>query len=76
MRQSLQLIPITSPSQCSGASTYNGCGVRRDSLLECRRISGRDNFIHDNYDYGAWWDTDNNGEAIIGNILAVILLLR
>lgn len=70
-------IPTECGSGCTGSNSsycgpgYSGCGCAGgahfwnsvDTIFD-------DNYVHDNYYTGSWWDTDNDGEQIEGNYFA------
>ena len=55
------------PSQC-GASTGAGGGQQGGGkFYGTFDTTFTNNYVHDNYSIGAWWDTENAGETITGN---------
>lgn len=63
--------PITPPAACAGIPSFNGCGCSGGGKFW--RTYGTqfdNNYVHDNYNVGAWWDTDNTGATITGNYFA------
>ena len=57
----------TPPSQC-GSSTAEGGGQQGGGkFYQTLDTTFTDNYVHDNYSVGAWWDTNNAGETITGN---------
>ena len=59
--------PSRLPPGCGNtAGSCPGCdgGVK---FWETDRTVFEDNYVHNNYDDGAWWDTDNDGAVIEGN---------
>jgi hypothetical protein len=49
----------------------NGCGCSGGfKLLFSTDMDLEDNYIHDNYNVGAWFDTDNTGALVEGNYFA------
>ena len=60
--------PITPPAGCTGAGQFVGCGCSGGGKYwEGDTGTFSDNYVHDNYAVGAWWDTNNTGMTITGN---------
>ena len=60
--------PGTVPAACSSAAPFVGCGCAGG--IHFWNVDGSiisNNYIHDNYDVGAWWDTNNNAEYVADN---------
>jgi hypothetical protein len=56
------------PSGCTGAGQATGCGCSgAGKFWEADQGTFADNYVHDNYAVGAWWDTNDNGWLISGN---------
>ena len=63
--------PVTSPSGCAGAGQFSGCGCAGAGKFWETDVSYfEDNYVHDDYDAGPWWDTDNTGMTVTGNYIA------
>lgn len=63
--------PIVQPAGCAGAGQFDGCGCSGGGKFW--RTYGsqfENNYVHDNYNVGVWWDTDNTGATITGNYLS------
>lgn len=62
--------PITPPSACGGVG-YVGCGCSgAGKFWETLNSVYDDNYEHNNYSAGAWWDTNNAGADIEGNYIS------
>jgi Right handed beta helix region len=62
--------PITPPSGC-GSVGFVGCGCSgAGKFWEALNSTFDDNYVHNDYAAGAWWDTDNAGAQAVGNYIA------
>jgi hypothetical protein len=61
----------TPPPGCQGVPTVPGCGCSGGGKF-WQADGGRfeDNFVHDNYGVGVWWDSNNTGFDIEGNYIS------
>jgi Right handed beta helix region len=59
------------PSGCAHAGEYSGCGCSAGGKF-WQTDGGQfdDNYVHDNYTDGVWWDTNNVGFEIEGNYIS------
>jgi Right handed beta helix region len=65
------VFPITPPAGCAGAGQFSGCGCAGAGKFWRTYISQfENNYVHNDYDAGAWWDTDNTGMTVTGNYIA------
>jgi len=63
--------PITPPSGCTGAGQFVGCGCSgagKYFLVDGGLFA--DNYVHNDYSAGPWWDTNNTAMTITGNYVA------
>jgi hypothetical protein len=59
------------PRACRGVPAAPGCGCSGGGKFW--QVDGGqfdDNFVHDNYSVGAWWDSNNTGFEIEGNYIS------
>jgi hypothetical protein len=59
------------PRGCQGVSAVPGCGCSGGGKFW--QVDGgefNDNFVHDNYSVGVWWDSNNTGFDIEGNYIS------
>jgi hypothetical protein len=72
--EGLNSFPVSLPTECSfpkptsGAIPGPGCGC--DGGFKFWKTNGSlvtDLYVHNNFDYGMWWDTDNNGAVAEDN---------
>jgi len=62
---------LKQPSGCAKAGQYSGCGCSAGGKFwQTNGGQFNDNYVHDNYTVGAWWDTNNTGFSIQGNYIA------
>ena len=59
------------PRGCRGVPTVPGCGCSGGGKF-WQTDGGRfvDNYVHDNYSVGVWWDSDDTGFDIEGNYIS------
>jgi hypothetical protein len=58
----------TPPRACEKAGEYDGCGCSAGGKFwQTDGGQFEDNYVHDNYSAGIWWDTNNVGFDIRGN---------
>jgi len=63
--------PITPPAGCAGAGQFSGCGCAGAGKFWETYVSYFEgNYVHNDYDNGPWWDTDNTGMTVTGNYIA------
>jgi len=63
--------PITPPANCSAARGFVGCGCSGAGKFWATEDSMfTDNYAHNDYSNGPWWDTNNAGADVEGNYIA------
>ena len=69
--EAVSSFPITPPSGCTGAGQYSGCGCSGAGKFWRTDVSYfEDNYVHNDYAVGAWWDTLDTGMTVTGNYFA------
>ena len=63
--------PVTPPPGCTGAGQFSGCGCSgagKYFLVDGGTFT--DNYVHNDYSAGPWWDTNDTAMTVTGNYIA------